>query len=45
MDQNRKVRLQAAMNAWQQKGNVRLAEACAEALEADQTKARPDKAA
>ncbi len=40
MDYERKIRLQEAMLAWKAKGNGRLAEACAEALEAEQTKVK-----
>ncbi len=45
MEQERKLRLEAAMAAWKAKGNVRLAEACAIALESDQMKVIPPKAA
>ena len=38
MEQEHKLRLQAAMAAWKAKGNARLADACAVALEAEQTK-------
>ncbi len=38
MEANRKTRLEAAMAAWKEKGKQRLAEACAKALEADQSK-------
>ena len=41
----RKLRLEAAMAAWKAKGNSRLAEACAVALEADQARNLPPKAA
>ncbi len=37
MDQESKVRLKAAMSEWKAKGNKRLAEACAIALEAHQS--------
>ena len=43
MEKDRKIRLEAAMTAWKAKGNVRLAEACAEALEAEQAKSKPQK--
>ena len=33
MEQENKIRLEAAMALWKEKGNVRLAEACAIALE------------
>ncbi len=41
MEQDRKLRLEAAMVAWKAKGNVRLAEACAVALEGEATKVKP----
>ena len=45
MDEDRKTRLERAMAHSKAKGNVKLAEACAIALEADQTKLRAPKAA
>ncbi len=45
MDQERKLRLEAAMAAWKAKGNQRLADAVAVALESDQTKIKAQKAA
>ena len=43
MEQKHKARLQEAMAAWKAKGNERLAEACAIALEADQAKGKTGK--
>ena len=43
MDKERKIRLQAAMASWKAKGNERLAEACAVALESDETTSKPGK--
>ncbi len=40
MDQNRKAHLEAAMADWKAKGNVRLAEACAVALEGAKEQAK-----
>ena len=42
MDKDRKLRLETAMAIWKEKGNARLAEACAEALEAQQAKTKKD---
>ena len=40
MDKDHKARLEAAMAAWKEKGNDRLAEACAVALEEENAKAQ-----
>ena len=40
MDKNHKARLEEAMAAWKEKGNDRLAEACAVALEEENAKAQ-----
>ncbi len=45
MDVNSKNRIKAAMASWKAKGNVRLAEACAIALEDDQSKNKGKKTA
>ncbi len=45
MDKNRKVLLQNALLAWKAKGNTRLAEAVAVALESEHSKVRFSKAA
>ncbi len=45
MDQERKVKLEAALAEWKAKGNTRLAEACVIALENDQRNLHAAKAA
>ena len=45
MDQKQKLRLQVAMANWKAKGNSRLADACAVALEVEQAKLKPGNAA
>ncbi len=44
MDHETKLRLQAAMLGWKEKGNNQLAEAVVMVLEDDQTKIKSDKA-
>ncbi len=43
MDRYRKIRLEEAMATWKAKGNVRLAEACAIALEESPPKSKQAK--
>ena len=43
MDNTNKAHLEAAMISWKAKGNVRLAEACAIALENEQKKIKGKK--
>ena len=43
MDLDRKILLEEAMAAWKAKGNARLAEACAIALEGEPTKSIAEK--
>ena len=45
MEQERKIRLEAAMADWKAKGNSRLAEACAIALEAETSNVKQVKVA